>query len=163
MSVFRNSKKEKYLKPFGEKASIDLESDTLAQRCKFNFSYFEIQDNSQSFESLTQIQLSALLNKLKEFSKESLSYWRQQNTLQIYNTFPKISKLTQPKHVPHQAIWACFRLEKAVRLVGFVLPASYDGNLHSTCKFRFDCNAFYVVFFDKNHQFYPMDITNNSN
>lgn len=163
MSKYKNAGKEKFLSALAGKASIDSHEDTLTERCKFNFSYFDVQDASQSFEDWTQEQLISLLNKLREYSKDPLKYWIHQKKLDTYKTFPSKSKFAPPKHVPHQAIWARFRLEKAIRLVGFILPDEYDGKLHGGTKRFFDCNVFYVVFLDRDHQFYPMDITDNSN
>lgn len=163
MSKFRNAGRDKFLSALDGKASIDLPEDTLAARCKFNFSYFDVQDASQSFEDWTLEQLISLLNKLKEYSKSPLKYWILQKKLNTYKSFPKKSKLSPPRHVPHQAVWARFRLEQAVRLVGFVLPDDYDGKLHEGTKRHFDSNVFYVVFLDRDHQFYPMDIKDNGN
>lgn len=74
--------------------------------------------------------------------------------LAIYGDFPKKSDFKHPKHVPHQVKWARFRLESADRLVGFIVPYSYDGKTHSTTNFKFDYNTFYVVFLDENHRFW---------
>ncbi len=163
MSSFKNTGKEKFLNAYVDKASLDSTQDKLAARCKFNFSYFDVQEASQSFEDWTHEQLISLLHKLKEYSKEPLKYWIYQNLLDIYKTFPEKSKLSEPKHVPHQALWARFRIEKSVRLVGFILPDDYDCKIHEGTKRPFDCNVFYIVFLDRNHQFYPMDIKNNKN
>ena len=158
MSTFKNSGKDKFISKYANKASIDSIQDTLAARCKFNLSYFDVQNASQSFEGWTHEQLVSLLNKMKEYSREPLKYWIHQNVLEIYGQFPSRSNLTEPNHVPHQARWARFRLEKAVRLVGFTLPDDYDGKQHEGTKKYFDSNVFYIVFLDQDHQFYPMKI-----
>jgi hypothetical protein len=74
--------------------------------------------------------------------------------LSIYGAFPQKSKFCHPKHVPHQVCWGRFRLDFSGRLVGFILPAEYDGKYHAKTGKRFDCNTFYVVFLDANHSFY---------
>lgn len=159
MNRFNNSGKERFLASF-PKASIDLESDSLALRCKFNFSYFETQAAGQNFTDLDQAKLGALLGKLQEYSKESLDYWRNQRVgksgtvFATYGKFPARSDFTLPKHVPHQAEWGRFRLDWASRLCGFTIPKSYDGKIHKSCGRSFCSNTFYIVFIDEDHRFY---------
>lgn len=161
---YTNSSRTKFLQSFEGRASLDSPGSDLPDRCKFNFSYYVEQEHSQSYENWhADNLLTTLLEKITEFSKKPLSYWKQQGTFNIYTAFPHNSLLTQPKSVPHQAIWAAFRLQKSVRLIGFIIPAEYDGKPHQNAKGRFDCNVFYVVFLDKDHKFYPMDIKNNQN
>ena len=156
-----NWRKQKFLDDFPQ-ASIELSDDTLAQRCKFNFSYFCKQAAGQNFDEWTHEQLVKLLNKLSEYSREPLSYWAKQkigksgSVLALYGAFPARSDFSHPKHVPHQAYWARFRLEQAVRLVGFVLPVAYDQTPHANGAV-FDCNTFYVVFLDAEHKFYKTE------
>jgi hypothetical protein len=156
-----NKRKEAFLASIPQ-ASIDLPDDTLASRCKFNFSYFDKQDAGQAFDEWQDGQLAKLLDKLKDYCKESLSYWQKVplgksgSVLAIYGGFPQRSDFTLPKHVPHQALWGRFRLEQAVRLVGFVLPDDYRNKSHSSGN-AFDCNTFYVVFLDANHAFYKTE------
>jgi hypothetical protein len=161
MSGFENKRKGRFLETI-PLASIEVHDDTLTKRCKFNFSYFLKQAAGQSFDEWDHGQLIKLLCKLKDYSVESLNHWKKQpigkksgHVLEIYGGFPKTSDFILPKHVPHQAEWGRFRLESAVRLVGFVVPSSYANKLHS-CGERFDCNTFYVVFLDMNHVFYKM-------
>jgi len=70
----------------------------------------------------------------------------KQHVLEKYGAFSRISAFSHPKHVPHQASWARFRLESSVRLIGFMIPEDYSS--------KFDRNTFYIVFLDKNHTFY---------
>jgi len=159
MTKFNNTKKESYLKNF-TLSSIDLDNDDITKRCKFNFSYMDFnQPAGQKFEDWGSNQLVKLLNKLKDYSRESLKYWNQQkiganHVLEFYEKFPINSEFKHPKHVPHQAVWARFRLEGSVRLIGFVLPENYHKTLHKGTNEIFDCNTFYAVFLDANHKFY---------
>ncbi|MFZ4877042.1 hypothetical protein ACL9RI_18360 [Janthinobacterium sp. Mn2066] len=162
MSGFDNNKKGSFLATIPV-ASIELDDDTLTKRCKFNFSYFYKQQASQSFDEWDHGQLIKLFEKIKDYSNDSLNHWRKQpigkksgHVLEVYGAFPSNSDFTLPKHVPHQAQWGRFRLESAVRLVGFVLPSDYNNKFHS-CGERYDCNTFYVVFLDKEHAFYKME------
>lgn len=140
-------------------ASIEEVSDILAQKTKFNFSYF-INDNAgQDFRDWTQKQLYELFDKLKEYSKFPLSHWKRQklgnySLFVNYNQFPTDTDFTLPKSIPHQAIWSRFRLEGDSRLIGFVIPSEFKDKEQHTSGFRFDTNTFYVVFLDEHHNFY---------
>ena len=162
MRSYENSRSKQYLEQLPV-TSLESQTDTLSIRSKFNFSYFDVQDASQSFEDWTHDQLIKLLNKLKDYSKESLQHWKNTavgssgSILTIYGGFPKKSEFAIPKHVPHQAEWGRFRLEQAVRLVGFVLPHEYQGKIHPQTGQAFCCNTFYVVYLDRKHLFYKTE------
>jgi hypothetical protein len=159
MNNYKNSRKDAFLATIPQ-ASIETHTDCLTEKCKFNFAYFTKQPASQSFEEWNHDQLCKLLNKIKEYSNQPLTYWKNErlgksgSVLSIYGAFPKSSACTYPSLVPHQAQWATFRLESAVRLAGFILPQSYNGHVHPATGMRYDCNTFYVVFLDANHKFY---------
>lgn len=162
MSRFGNSRRDKFLADLPD-ASFDGEADTLTKRSKFNFSYFLSDPPGQGFNDWTHSQLVKLLDKLKDYSRESLAYWENQHcgaagrVLSIYGGFPSKSAFAHPKAVPSEARWARFRLEQSVRLVGFVVPTSLDGRAHSVTKKCFCSNTFYVVFLDRDHQFYQTE------
>lgn len=163
MSKYKNKRKTNFLESI-PKISLDNKDDTLTIKCKFNFAYFDnSQDAGDDFMDWSEAELVKLLNKIKEFSKNSLEYWQRQpigtgkhrsNVFEIYDRFPIHSDFTHPKHVPHQIFWGRFRLEGSVRLVGFVIPEEYHDKFHEKTGVRFDKNTFYVVFLDKNHRFY---------
>lgn len=163
MTNFKNTKKDRFLNNIPQ-VSLDDPSNDITSRCKFNFSYFDdSQPAGQKFNDWNHEQLIKLLNKLKEYSKSPLKYWQNQkigsgehrwNVLSIYDRFPLNSEFSFPKHIPHQARWARFRLEYSVRLIGFVIPKEYHKSEHSCTKECFDCNTFYIVFLDKNHKFH---------
>jgi len=140
-------------------ASIELKTDILATKCKFNFAYF-INDNAgQDFRDWNKKQLYELLDKLKEYSKFSLNHWKTQKLgnhplFVSYDCFPTNTDFTLPKSIPHQAIWSRFRIEGDSRLIGFVLPTEYKDKEQNNSDFRFDINTFYVVFLDEYHKFY---------
>lgn len=162
MNRFKNERKASFLKDLPEK-SIEDAADDLTLRCKFNFSYFDVQAAGQAFVDWSQADLAELLEKLRDYSRQSLDYWCNQSVgksgtvLAIYNSFPAKSDFQRPKHVPHQARWGRFRLKHAVRLVGFVLPTEYHGQAHAKTGERFDRNVFYVVFLDANHKFWKSE------
>ena len=162
MKKFYNSGKSGFLANIPS-ASIDLESDSLASRCKFNFSYFEVQDAGQNFSDLEKEALSALFEKLKAYSEQPLEYWRNKavgksgTVFTTYGKFPSRSDFKHPKHVPHQAEWGRFRIDWSSRLCGFTVPKSYDRKIHQGNGGIFCSNTFYVVFLDKEHKFYKSE------
>jgi hypothetical protein len=151
---YKNSRKGSFLESI-PLASIESTDDKLACKSKFNFAYFDdTQKSCQSFSDWDKDHLVDLLEKLRIFSREPLSYWENEGTLVLYGGFPQRSSLKHPKHIPHQAFWGRFRLAQRVRLVGFVLPKEFAEARHSGTNFLFDCNTFYIVFLDKDHKFY---------
>lgn len=163
MSKFRNSKKSGFLSSI---PTISLEESDTAYRCSFCFSFLDSnqeagQDFSQWDASGGALSTVGLLNKLKDFTRESLEYWENQGQkpLVIYSKFPSSSDFIHPKHVPHDVRWGRFRLGSKVRLVGFIIPESLDGkevNIKGNT-YRLSRNTFYVVFLDKDHRFYKTE------
>jgi hypothetical protein len=157
MTSYQNKKKDRFLSEIIT-ASLESATDNLTIRCKFNFSYFDpSQTAGQGSRDWGVDGLSELLEKLTEFSKESLEYWKQQGRLVVYCGFPKKTDFLHPKHVPHDVHWGRFRIEQAVRLAGFVLPGQFRDKVHQKTGVRFDCNTFYVVFLDQEHKFYKTE------
>jgi hypothetical protein len=143
--------------------SIEDPKNDLVSRSKFNFSYFSKVDQAgQDFKDWSHDELIDLCEKLTHFSREPLSHWQKTKAgggkghfMEVYKVYPAKSKFPLPSHVPHQALWARFRLDRGTRLVGFILPIGYDRKSHN-CGTFYDCNTFYVVFLDRDHEFYPM-------
>ena len=157
-----NSRKEGFLNSIPT-TSLDDDSNDLTLRCKFNFSYFTLDEAGQDFNDWKQSELSKLLNKLKEYSKFALSHWEHQKVgrypvLVKYGSFPINTDFKQPKHIPHQAVWSRFHIENKVRLIGFVIPDEYDDKIHQKTGKIFDTNTFYIVFLDKAHRFYKTQL-----
>lgn len=154
-----NTKKASFLASI-PKISLNSESNDLAKRSKFNFSYFVNDDKSgQDFIDWNNEELVKLLEKLKEYSKFPLNHWKTQyvgkySVFVNYGAFPKNTEFTEPKHIPLEVEWCRFHLENKPRLIGFVVPDSYDDEIQESNGFRFDKNTFYVVFLDKEHLFY---------
>ena len=153
----KNSKKEKNLPLILESASLNLPTDILTKRCKFNFHYFNKNCAGQDFKDWHPDKLIMLLEKLKIFSENSLDYWENQKpTFVIYDHFPILAKtdFKNPTNVPLEARWGRFRLGGKIRLIGFVIPESYHDREHEKTRMRWDINTFYVVFLDENHRFW---------
>lgn len=162
MSKFRNEKKDKFIRALSAMLSLEDWDNDLTTRCKFNFSYFDPnQDAGQKFSEWTHKQLYDLLGKIKDYTTKPLDYWRHQRVgnsglrmLAIYGVFPSKSDFVHPKYVPHQAQWGRFRLGSKLRLVGFTIPAELHKTPHKKTGEFFDKNTFYVVFLDRDHKFY---------
>lgn len=155
-----NSRKASFLSSI-PKISINASENDLAQRCKFNFSYFVNDDDAgQDFDKWTKDELVKLLEKLKEYSKFPLSHWKTKKVGNYpvfvkYGAFPiDRTEFIEPNHIPIEAEWCRIHLENKPRLIGFVIPDSCHNVEQGNKGFRFDKNTFYVVFLDKEHKFY---------
>lgn len=128
-------------------------------KLSFSFKYFDgSQQAGQDFKDWNDNEKTKLLNKLKDYSKESRQYWLTQRTgsgglkvLEIYGTFPINSDFSKPIHVPDNVKWARFRLESKVRLIGFFIDET------EAREKQLSTDIFYVVFLDKNHRFYLLE------
>jgi hypothetical protein len=162
---FTNSKKKQCI----DKITIDdIESTDLAGRCKFNFSYLdENQPAGQKLEEWSNApqsySLLTLNQKLKEYSKFPLTHWKEMRAgsknltvFTTYDNFPKNSKFKEPSFTPVDVVWGRFRLASSVRLIGFTIPTNMHGNKVFINKRNqiLDSNTFYIVFLDKEHNFY---------
>ncbi len=148
-----NSRKERFLKELPENL-IENSIGNFQNKINFNFAFFD-SSQGEDFKDWNQKQLSELLNKLKNYSKESLEYWKSKRigtkdskVLVVYGNFPQKSDFKHPKHIPLNVDWARFRLEGDDRLIGFVISGN-DCSSFNLCK-----NTFYVVFLDEDHCFY---------
>lgn len=162
MSKYENSKSKLFIKKLSDLRSLEANDNDLATRSKFNFSYIDpSQEAGQDFSDWSQLQLINLLNRIKEYTAKPLDYWRNERVgggglkmLANYGTFPAKSLFTCPKHIPHQAEWARFRLGSKIRLIGFTVPTELHKTPHQKSGELFDKNTFYVVFLDRDHKFY---------
>lgn len=151
----RNPEKERFLRNFPTIA-IEDQLNSLKTNISFSLKYFDkSQSSGQDFCDWTKEQLEKLLNKLKNYTDNTVMYWRNQRigagglkVLEIYGGFPSRSEFTHPKHVPIDVLWARFRLENDMRLIGFFIPNQLViiNNIPP--------NIFYIVFLDQNHKFY---------
>lgn len=139
----------------------DIHSDIADVKGKlsFSFKYFDgNQEAGQDFKDWSDKQKQELLEKLRDYTREEKKYWLNQRVgggglkiLEIYGEFPRNTDFKYPKHVPNGVRWARFRMESAMRLVGFfVSEDSAENQSLST-------DVFYIVFLDKDHRFYKME------
>ena len=160
-----NKRKEGFLSDFMSTPTLGDNDDAITKLCKFNFKYFTYEtDVTQNFNEWSQLELSELFSSLEIFSAESLEHWKNEKTgpkrtpyLLIYDSFPpeEKTKLSGPsKSVPKEAKWARFRLGTTRRLIGFVIPEEFALSAEETSGTIFDSNCFYVVYLDRDHNFY---------
>ncbi|EMC1042087.1 TPA: hypothetical protein SMF68_000328 [Serratia marcescens] len=157
--TFGNKSKNKFLRALPD---TTIESCGLAKRCKFNFSFFDAnQEVGQDFSDWTHDEILKLIDKMKHYTSETLEYWRNSRCgaggltiYENYKSFPARSDFIHPKHIPHDVEWARFRLENMVRLIGFVIPSNLHQKVDEKTGHCYDSNTFYVVFLDRAHRFY---------
>ena len=150
-----NKLKERFINSFPDLLISD-HIERLSNYLSFNFQYFDTsQKPSCDFSDLTEEQLNKLIQKIKHYSSNTFEYWKKQrigkgnnNVLEIYGDFPRKSEFTHPKNVPSDVLWARFRLESDMRLIGFIIPQDQCN------EYNLPKNIFYVVFIDPLHGFY---------
>lgn len=154
-----NFRKENFLTSLPKYENIPDIADVKG-KLAFSFKYFDAsQSAGQDFKDWTDEQKNQLLNKLRDYSREDRNYWRNQRVgagglklLEIYGDFPRNTEFAYPVHVPSKVKWARFRMENKMRLVGFFVDEEdAKQKLLST-------DIFYIVFLDKNHKFYKMEV-----
>ncbi|WP_267273246.1 hypothetical protein [Pseudomonas putida] len=154
----KNAKKTRFLETF---PANSIHSSDIETRFKFNFSYFDdSQDHCTSFADLAPGELALIVNKIKDFTRQDLIYWRNRRCgggglkiLADYGSFPINSNFKHPKYVPHDVNWCRFRLDNMARLIGFTIPGKVPDK-EGIGATAYDRNTFYLVFIDLNHNFY---------
>ena len=159
-STRENKDKSAFLKKISGISFAENSIGDVVGKLTFSFKYFDnSQDAGQDFRDWNQKQLYELLDKLKEYSKQTQLYWHNQrcgkgslNVLEYYDSFPENTDFTYPGHVPDNVRWSRFRMESAVRLIGFFI---YPEMARENPKLSED--TFYVVFLDRDHRFYKKE------
>lgn len=162
MKKKKNSKRDTFLNSLPT-LSLEDKENPITTRCKFNFSYFNHnQEAACSFINLKETLKNTIANKLIAFSLESLEHWGKTGAgkkripyFVNYGIFPTNSDFSHPTSIPHDVEWGRFRINSNVRLIGFVCPEMLK---NTKCNdIYFDLNTFYVVFIDLEHTFYKLD------
>lgn len=101
----------------------------------------------QSIEQWEELGLLAqLLTRIKFMGQLTVHEIRQKKFIKEYHKveFPPNSKFTKPKHIP-EVVWAVMHItEKSKEVVaGYI-----------------EDDVFYIVFFDKDHKFWPTSLKN---
>lgn len=145
------SNKKRDSSSFDRKSNKRIEySEDRGKNICFNFSYLD-KTQGQTYKDWEQNELLALLmDKLEHLSKLNIME-AQGGILTIYKDieFPPKSKFKFPKHLPENykfpenVKWAKIDIQGKERVIGFL-----------------ENNVFYIVFLDKNHEFYPSEKKN---
>lgn len=163
MKKFGNNQRDRFMnekedekKKNEEKRVFSHNENNISSRLKFNLSYFRPESPGYDFSNLTQEKLNELIVKIKEYSREPLIYWENQNAYEKYGKFPEKSDFFHPESVPTEISWGRFRIGRMERLVGFTIPQNSHGEKRSFGgkDYFLDYNTFYVVFLDLDHKFY---------
>lgn len=113
--------------------------DKLGQNFVVSFQYLD-RNQGQDFEDWEKEGLLVnLLNTLRDYCSQPI-YKQFGNKFKEYGSFPIKSKFKHPEHVPEDVNWASLHITGRVCLGGHI----YE-------------NIFYVVFLDKNHEFWISD------
>lgn len=119
------------------KGKSDLSNETSKQLLLFSFKDI-CRDQGQWFSDWAiENLLEGFLDKLHEYCKFTVTEAQAAN-LTIYGDFPPTSAFKHPKHITPDANWAAIRLGGKERVAGHLVR-----------------NIFYIVFLDKEHDFYP--------
>ncbi|MBQ7747177.1 MAG: hypothetical protein IJT92_07030 [Spirochaetia bacterium] len=153
-----NPRKEHFLSNLPQQDFVSDIAD-IKGKLSFSFKFFDgNQEAGQDFKDWNDKQKQELLEKIRDYSRESKQYWLTQRVgggglcvLEIYGVFPHNTDFVYPRHVPDEVKWARFRMESAMRLVGFFVPEDISKKL------TLSSDVFYVVFLDKDHRFYKME------
>jgi hypothetical protein len=97
-------------------------------------------NQGQSFKDWEQDQLLALaIDKLREVCQFTVAQATAQQIIKPYtkNEFPPESEFTHPRHVPPDITWCSMHIKGKECVIGY-----------------FEDNIFYVVFLDKDHEFW---------
>lgn len=105
----------------------------------FSFKDFD-RNQGQTFKEWEEEELLAnACEKLAGISQLTVGQAVQQQIIKIYTKtdFPPNSAFKHPAHVPEDVQWAAMRIQGKERIIGY-----------------FEDNIFYIVFLDKDHEFW---------
>lgn len=113
----------------------EFSEDRYKHLC-FNFKYID-KNQGQTFEEWEEEKLlSIMMERFKHLSDNNIME-AQKGILTLYGEFSIKSNYKYPSYIPDNVNWASIRLQNKERVIGFVKD-----------------NIFYVVFLDKNHEFW---------
>jgi hypothetical protein len=107
----------------------------------FSLKHFDV-NQGQSFSEWESAQLLAdMMTKFHGFCQRDSHIECRGESFTVYGNFPQNSKFKYPALVPEDAEWARIHIKGKPCVAGHI--------------FR---NIFYIVFLDKNHDFWPIDL-----
>ena len=108
-----NPRKECFLSNLPVQDFVSEISDVKG-KLSFSLKYFDgSQEAGQDFKDWNDKQKQELLEKLRDYSRESKQYWLNQRVgsgglkvLEIYGEFPRNTDFKYPRHVPSGVRWS---------------------------------------------------------
>jgi hypothetical protein len=123
--------------PKRKRKGLEFRTGTPKRFVVLSFKDFDI-NQGQKFEEWEEEQiLSNMLTRLREVCAYSIEEALGKQIIKLYNSFPENSDFSHPKHIPEGVKWATIRIKGKERVAGYV-----------------EDNIFFVVFLDKDHQFW---------
>ncbi|WP_062326891.1 hypothetical protein [Treponema endosymbiont of Eucomonympha sp.] len=114
-----------------------LNKSCFDEKMLISLSHFD-RNQGQSFVEWEKEEILAdFLEKLRDFTELTRSEAGQTKMLVVYGDFPTNSKFKEPSHTPRDAEWCRIKISGKVRIAGHIIA-----------------NVFYIVFLDKNHEFF---------
>ena len=103
----------------------------------FSLKDFDI-NQGQSFEEWEKNKiLSNLLTRLREICVHTIESALSNKIITVYDSFPANTEFKHPKHIPEAVRWGTIHINGKIRICGYL-----------------EENIFYIVFLDKDHQFW---------
>ncbi len=103
----------------------------------FSLKDFDITQGQTFEEWEREAILSKLMKRLREISAHTVESVLSNKIITLYHEFPPKSEFKHPKHIPIAVKWGTFHINGKIRVCGYL-----------------DDNIFYIVFLDKEHQFW---------
>ena len=131
---FKERKEASYKR---ELKNIDTKQAKKDPFVVFSFRYFDA-SQGQNFEEWEKDSLLALaINKLRNVSQLTRTEATAQQIVKQYPHFPPNTAFEHPKHILPDVIWCSMHIQGKECVIGY-----------------FEDNIFYIVFLDKNHEFW---------
>jgi hypothetical protein len=121
----------------GQAAGVDVRA--FPPHLCLSFAVFD-PTQGQTFEHWSEngLLLKAM-HRWREQCRKSIKECLQEKRFSLYGRFPAMSEFKHPHHIPPDAEWASMHLQGEPCVIGHVIG-----------------NVFYVVFFDEEHKFWPV-------
>ena len=120
-----------------ELKNIDTKQGKKEPLIVFSLKDFDKSQGQSSEEWQKENLLSLVFNKLNNISQLTKIEATAQQIIKQYPNFPPDTEFKHPKHILPDVAWCSMRIQGKERVIGY-----------------FEDNIFYIVFLDKNHEFW---------
>lgn len=144
----KNKKRDKFKEqniPTRELKGVELKKGKREPLIVLSFKDFD-RNQGQSFEEWEEDKLLSLaINRLREVCQLTVAQATNQQIIKPYTKvdFPPNSDFEHPKHIPLGITWCSMHIQGKECVIGY-----------------FEENIFYLVFLDKDHQFWKTEKKN---